>query len=89
MKKFLIVSFLIIITSTVILQDMALAAGDIFKTPIQAPEFTHNGKQDWINSTPLSIKDLAGKVVLIDFWTFGCWNCYRSFPWINAMEKGY
>lgn len=87
MKKFLIASFLIITTSTVILQDITFAAGGILKTPIQAPEFTHNGKQDWINSTPLSIKDLAGKVVLIDFWTFGCWNCYRSFPWMNAMEK--
>ncbi|MCH8262258.1 MAG: hypothetical protein IIA77_04285 [Proteobacteria bacterium] len=67
MKKFLLVSFLIIATSTVILQDITFAAGGILKTPIQAPEFTHNGKQDWINSTPLSIKDLQGKVVLIDF----------------------
>ena len=87
MKKFIIVSFLIIITSIVILQDMTLAAGGTLKTPIQAPEFTHDNKQDWINSTPLSIRNLEGKVVLIDFWTFGCWNCYRSFPWLNAMEK--
>ncbi len=87
MKKFLIASFLIIAASTVILQDITFAAGGILKTPIQAPEFTHNGKQDWINSTPLSIKDLGGKVVMIDSWTFGCWNCYRSFPWMNAMEK--
>jgi len=86
MKKFAAVSFLIVITATVILQEMTLAAGGILKSPVQAPEFTHNGKQDWINSTPLSIKDLKGKVVLIDFWTFGCWNCYRSFPWMNAME---
>ena len=87
MKKFLIVSFLIIITSTVILQDITFAAGGILKTPLQAPEFTHSSKQEWINSTPLHISDLEGKVVLIDFWTFGCWNCYRSFPWLNAMEK--
>ena len=87
MKKFAIVSFLIVIISTIILQDMTIAAGGTLKTPLQAPEFTHNGKQNWINSTPLSIKDLEGKVVLIDFWTFGCWNCYRSFPWLNAMEN--
>lgn len=86
-KKIVIISFLIVITSTVILQDMTFAAGGTFKTPIQAPEFTHSNNQDWVNSTPLSIKDVEGKVVLIDFWTFGCWNCYRSFPWLNAMEK--
>ena len=86
MKKIPIVSFLIVITSTVILQDMTQAGG-VLTSPIQAPEFTHNAKQDWINSGPLSIKDLQGKVVLVDFWTFGCWNCYRSFPWMNAMEN--
>lgn len=87
MKKYAIVSFLIILTSIVVLQDITLAAGGVLKTPIQAPEFTHINNQDWINSTPLRIKDLEGKVVLIDFWTFGCWNCYRSFPWLNAMEN--
>ena len=87
MKKIALVSFLIIITSVVILQDMSLAAGGLLKSPVQAPEFTHSEKQDWINSSPLRIKDLEGKVVLIDFWTFGCWNCYRSFPWLNAMEN--
>ena len=87
MKKIAVVSFLIIITSTVVLQNMTLAAGGILKTPIQAPEFTHHNGQEWINSAPLRIKDLEGKVVLIDFWTFGCWNCYRSIPWLNAMEN--
>jgi len=28
-------------------------------------------------------------VVLIDFWTFECWNCYRSFPWLNALEEKF
>ncbi len=87
MKKYVIAGFLFIITTTVILQDMTFAAGGILKMPVQAPEFTHNGDQDWINSSPLNIADLKGKVVLVDFWTFGCWNCYRSFPWMNAMEN--
>ena len=87
MKKYVIAGFLFIVTTTLILQDMTFAAGGILKMPTQAPEFTHANNQDWINSTPLSIKDLEGKVVLIDFWTFGCWNCYRSFPWMNAMES--
>jgi thiol-disulfide isomerase/thioredoxin len=50
------------------------------------PELTHTRASEWINSSPLSLEALRGKVVLIDFWTFDCWNCYRSFPWLNALE---
>jgi thiol-disulfide isomerase/thioredoxin len=51
-----------------------------------APEFTSRAASDWINSPPLRLADLRGKVVLLDVWTFGCWNCYRSFPWLNDLE---
>jgi hypothetical protein len=49
-----------------------------------APEFP---AEDWINSEPLSLQALHGKVVLVDFWTFDCRNCYRSFPWLNGLEE--
>ena len=52
-----------------------------------APEFTQQNAEDWLNSEPLKIANLAGQVVLIDFWTFGCWNCYNSFAWLNALQK--
>ncbi|MGV0005955.1 MAG: redoxin domain-containing protein [Candidatus Porifericomitaceae bacterium WSBS_2022_MAG_OTU9] len=51
------------------------------------PQFTQQHQQDWINSKPLKLSDLKGKVVLIDFWTFECWNCYRSFPWLRGLEQ--
>ncbi len=54
-----------------------------------APEFTHAAKADWINSEPLSLQALHGSVVLIDFWTFDCWNCYRSFPWLNGLHDQF
>lgn len=54
-----------------------------------APAFTHTQAQDWINSAPLTWKDLRGQVVLLDFWTYACWNCYRSFPWLHSVEKRY
>ena len=54
---------------------------------IATPEFTHTASEEWLNSDPLKLRDLKGKVVLIDFWTFECWNCYRSFPWLNALQK--
>jgi thiol-disulfide isomerase/thioredoxin len=57
--------------------------------PTQAPEFTHAAPADWINSAPLRLEDLRGNVVLLDFWTFECWNCYRSFPWLNVLESKY
>ena len=51
------------------------------------PEFTQSSQQEWLNSKPLTKKDLLGKVTLIDIWTYGCWNCYRSFPWLHGVEK--
>lgn len=52
----------------------------------RAPEFTGHNTVDWINSPPLKLADLHGHVVLLDVWTFECWNCYRSFPWLNDLE---
>jgi thiol-disulfide isomerase/thioredoxin len=37
----------------------------------------------------MRIADLRDKVVLIDVWTFDCWNCYRSFPWLKSVEDRY
>ncbi len=56
---------------------------------VPAPDFTHRKAADWINSAPLRLKDLRGRVVLIDIWTFECWNCYRSFPWLKSVEARY
>lgn len=53
------------------------------------PAFTHHADKDWINSKPLTWQALRGKVVLLDFWTFMCWNCYRSFPWLTSMEADF
>ena len=54
-----------------------------------APEFPQRSAEQWINSAPLTLDSLKGSVVLIDFWTFECWNCYRSFPWLNAVEARF
>lgn len=54
-------------------------------TPL--PEFTNTKTDEWFNSVPLKLSDIKGKVVLLDFWTYGCWNCYRSFPWMHELEE--
>ena len=44
---------------------------------------------EWINSRPLSLKELRGKVVLLEFWTFGCSNCRNTLPYVNAWHEAY
>ena len=43
----------------------------------------------WINSEPLSLEDLRGKVVLIDFWTYTCVNCIRTMPYLKQWYEKY
>src|SRR5215204_5638064 len=44
---------------------------------------------EWINSEPLKLKDLHGRVVLVDFWTFGCINCRNTLPFIKGWHERY
>lgn len=55
-------------------------------TAPSAPALDAPDPARWFNSPPLEFTALRGKVVLLDFWTFGCWNCHRSLPWLNALE---
>ncbi len=52
-----------------------------------APELA--GITDWINSDPLTVKSLRGKVVLVHFWTFGCSNCVNVQPYVKAWHERY
>src|SRR6476646_2596279 len=52
-----------------------------------APDFT--GISQWINSKPLALQKLRGKVVLVDFWTYSCINCLRTLPHLEAWDKRY
>jgi thiol-disulfide isomerase/thioredoxin len=55
--------------------------------PYPAPEIS--GIDSWINSPPLQISELKGKVVLIDFWTYSCINCMRTIPYIKELYNKY
>ena len=52
-----------------------------------APEFTQ--LEGWINSTPLSLEELRGQVVVIDFWTYSCINCIRTLPHLKRWYEQY
>jgi thiol-disulfide isomerase/thioredoxin len=51
-----------------------------------APEFA---KGNWINSDPLTLLQLRGHVVLVEFWTFGCDNCRNTLPSVKEWDAKY
>ena len=55
-----------------------------------APEFV--GNQQWFNTPggkPLTLRELRGRVVLVDFWTYSCINCLRTLPYLTAWDRTY
>ncbi len=56
------------------------------KTSPTAPELAAG---TWINSEPLTLKNLRGRVVLVDFWTFGCYNCRNTLPSLKSWDARY
>lgn len=59
----------------------------VFNASVPAPEIT--GITHWLNSDPLTLQKLRGKVVLIDFWTYSCVNCIRTQPVLNSWYERY
>lgn len=68
---------------------------DLFNANVKAPEFT--GITQWLNnpsgagieSKPLTLAELRGKVVLVDFWTYTCINCVRTLPHVTKWYDKY
>jgi thiol-disulfide isomerase/thioredoxin len=67
----------------------SLTAASPLTLPVEGvlPELA--GATTWLNSPPLSSQALRGKVVLIDFWTFGCINCQRALPYVRTWAEKY
>ena len=54
---------------------------------VAAPNFV--GIKTWLNSAPLNIAELRGKVVLVDFWTYGCYNCVNTLAHVTRLYDTY
>jgi thiol-disulfide isomerase/thioredoxin len=74
----------------------APAAAPVARAPVTLPVLSRApapdvtaGATGWLNSAPLGPHDLAGKVVLYDFWTFECVNCQHTFPAVKAWHARY
>jgi thiol-disulfide isomerase/thioredoxin len=55
----------------------------------KAPAAPELSEGSWINSEPLTLKSLRGRVVLIEFWTFACYNCRNTLPVLNKWNAEY
>lgn len=76
-------SCLAIIGALTLLTFGPLAASNVGSP---APEILN---KIWLNSEPLRLADLKGKVVMVEFWTFGCYNCRNVEPYIKQWHSKY
>ncbi|MEX1224724.1 MAG: thioredoxin-like domain-containing protein, partial [Pirellulales bacterium] len=71
-------------------EDRNLPAGDTppFAQRLDAPPL--DGGIEWINAAgPIHLKDLRGKFVVLDFWTYCCINCIHILPELKKLEQAY
>jgi thiol-disulfide isomerase/thioredoxin len=67
--------------------SLTACPGEAANLGAPAPEVV--GIDAWINSPPLTLAELRGKVVLVDFWTFGCSNCRNTLPTVKRWHEKY
>jgi thiol-disulfide isomerase/thioredoxin len=65
------------------------AASTVSALPVEGGMPGFDGATTWLNSAPLTPRQLRGKVVLVDFWTYSCINCIRTLPYVRAWAGKY
>ena len=65
------------------------SAGVDAPLPVEPLHPSFAGATGWLDSPPLTLESLRGKVVLVDFWTYSCINCLRSLPYVRAWSRSY
>jgi thiol-disulfide isomerase/thioredoxin len=70
------------------MEGTIMAQTDRYEGQVNAPDFPL--ALDWLNTArPVSIRDLRGKIVLLDFWTYCCINCMHVIPELKRLETKY
>jgi thiol-disulfide isomerase/thioredoxin len=67
----------------------ATAHPAVVQLPVEASLPSLAGATQWLNSPPLTVAGLRGKVVLVDFWTYTCINWLRTLPYVRAWAERY
>ncbi len=80
-RTWILLGLLTVVVAVAVFRDPAQG-----RTGIPAPEISD---QIWINSEPKHMADLKGRVVLVEFWTFGCYNCRNVEPYVKDWHKKY
>jgi len=62
---------------------------DMLIPAVNAPSAPEFAEGVWINSEPLTLKKLGGRVVLVEFWTFECYNCRNTLPTVKGWDTKY
>ena len=66
-----------------------IAAGKPADLPVEGALPGFSGGIEWLNSPPLTPQALRGKVVVVEFWTFNCFNCLNALPYVRAWAEKY
>ena len=76
-------------TETASAKEMTEMPRDTLITPSKAKLAPAFSAGVWINSDPLTLENLRGRVVVVDFWTFGCYNCRNTLPALKGLDARY
>ncbi|HEY0657917.1 MAG TPA: thioredoxin-like domain-containing protein, partial [Pyrinomonadaceae bacterium] len=88
MRRILHVSVLLVLIIAVFGGNLLAMRDFRQQGKVRAPEL--NGGTGWLNTEkPLSLAALKGKIVLLDFWTYGCINCIHIIPDLKKLEAKY
>jgi thiol-disulfide isomerase/thioredoxin len=89
------VGLFLVIAPAVSLLSRRLAGDEPDRLPVRRVSLAQEvgpsleGGTAWINSAPIRLEDLRGKVVILDFWTYCCINCHHILPTLAKIEKKY
>ncbi|HYX42412.1 MAG TPA: thioredoxin-like domain-containing protein, partial [Pyrinomonadaceae bacterium] len=87
-KRLLVVASLMLLTTGLVWAQGENEMPQEYRGRVRAPEL--EGGRGWLNTDkPLTIAGLRGKVVLLDFWTYGCINCIHIIPDLKRLEAKY
>jgi len=68
--------------------DQMISSGTVVEET-KAPRAPEISSGQWINSEPLTLKNQHGRVVLLEFWTFACYNCRNTLPTVKKWDAQY
>jgi thiol-disulfide isomerase/thioredoxin len=85
--KGIVFKVLVVVSSAAVLITAVCWPTGSLSGGAKAPEF--QAIANWINSRPLTMEELQGRVVLIDFWTYTCVNCIRTMPYLKDWHAKY